>query len=537
MSLTTRKNAARRAAAIAVLLGVLGVVAVAASGAPAPPTPTITSGPTNPTSSTSATFNYSDSQSGVTFECRLDAAAFAVCPGTTSGTKAYPGPLALGSHTFQVQAVSGGKTSSAASFTWVVNAAPPTVVSLVRVGSSPTNAASVSWTVTFSTSVTGVDPTDFALVKTGIAGASSTVSLSGSGTAYTATMASTGTGDGTVGLNVVDDDTIMDGAARRLGGTGTGNGNFTGPVYGIDETGPLNAPTINSGPAGYVSSTSATFAFSSSESGAAGFQCSLNGGSFVSCSSSTSYSGLAQGARSFAVRGVDAVGNAGPAATRAWTVDTVPPAIQFTQTPPDPDSSATAHFAWTQLPADPNFDHYECSKENGAFVAAGCASPFVVDTSNNGQHQFAVRAVDKAANGTQISYTWKVEKGSIQDFTISGNAQGTLYPGGASGPINLLFNNPNSVAVIVTSLTVTKLSLNAPNATIAHPCTLSDFAVTQFSGAYGFTIPVGASSLQSVGFTLGSGTWPTVRVLETGLNQDGCKGATITLSYTGSAHS
>ena len=55
------------------------------------------------------------------------------------------------------------------------------------------------------------------------------------------------------------------------------------------------------------------------------------------------------------------------------------------------------------------------------------------------------------------------------------------------------------------SLTVTKLSLNAPNATIAHPCTLSDFAVTQFSGAYGFTIPVGASSLQSVGFTLGSG--------------------------------
>ena len=112
---------------------------------------------------------------------------------------------------------------------------PPTVVSINRVDSSPTNASTVHWTVTFSESVTGVDSTDFSLVGAGATGASIT-GVSGSGSSYTVTV---GAGsDGTLGLNLVDDDTIRDLTGNKLGGTGTGNGNFTtGQTYLVDRTG------------------------------------------------------------------------------------------------------------------------------------------------------------------------------------------------------------------------------------------------------------------------------------------------------------
>ena len=121
------------------------------------------------------------------------------------------------------------------------DASAPTVQSITRVGTTPTNAASVQWTVTFSEAVTGVDAADFALAASGLTGASIS-NVSGSGASYTVT-ASTGTGDGTLGLNLIDNDTIVDTTANPLGGTGAGNGNFTGQVYTIDKTAP--AVTIN----------------------------------------------------------------------------------------------------------------------------------------------------------------------------------------------------------------------------------------------------------------------------------------------------
>jgi hypothetical protein len=114
----------------------------------------------------------------------------------------------------------------------------PTVVSITRTGSSPTNNSSVSWTVTFSESVTGVNSSDFSLANSGLSSPSIS-SVSGSGASYTVT-ANTGSGSGTLGLNLVDDDSIADAAGNKLGGTGNGNGNFTGEIYTIDKT----APTV-----------------------------------------------------------------------------------------------------------------------------------------------------------------------------------------------------------------------------------------------------------------------------------------------------
>jgi glucose/arabinose dehydrogenase len=114
--------------------------------------------------------------------------------------------------------------------------AVPTVLSINRVSPTPTNAGSVQWTVTFSETVTGVDLTDFALVASGVTGATLSPVV-GTGSVYTVT-ASTGTGNGTLGLNLVDDDSIVDASSNPLGGAGTGNGAFTGQSYTIDTAAP-----------------------------------------------------------------------------------------------------------------------------------------------------------------------------------------------------------------------------------------------------------------------------------------------------------
>jgi hypothetical protein len=121
----------------------------------------------------------------------------------------------------------------------------PMVTSINRVDPSPTNASSVSWTVKFSQSVTGVDAGDFALANTGLTNPGP-INVTGSNDTYTVS-ASTGTGNGSLGLNLVDDDSIIAGAGNPLGGTGNGNGNFTGQTYTInkDTTAPTSTHTLS----------------------------------------------------------------------------------------------------------------------------------------------------------------------------------------------------------------------------------------------------------------------------------------------------
>ena len=114
---------------------------------------------------------------------------------------------------------------------WIDNQiAPPVVKSVVRVNSNPSKANSVSFKITFSKSVTGVDLSDFDLTTTGVVGAT-LGSISGSGATRTVTV-NTGTGNGTIELEVLDDDTIKDGNLTPLGGAGGGNGYFnSGQIY------------------------------------------------------------------------------------------------------------------------------------------------------------------------------------------------------------------------------------------------------------------------------------------------------------------
>src|SRR5438067_35306 len=79
-----------------------------------------------------------------------------------------------------------------------IDATAPTISSITLVSTSPTNAASVQFTVTYSESVTGVSSSSFALTST-VTGASIT-GVTGSGTTYTVTV-NTGSGSGTLRLD------------------------------------------------------------------------------------------------------------------------------------------------------------------------------------------------------------------------------------------------------------------------------------------------------------------------------------------------
>lgn len=109
---------------------------------------------------------------------------------------------------------------------------PPTVVSITRASASPSNAGNVSFTLTFSEAVTGVDADDFTLFTEGLSGASIS-QVSGSGASYTIVV-STGSGNGTLRVDVNASGTgIQDAAGNPL------NAGFSsGEVYTIDKTPP-----------------------------------------------------------------------------------------------------------------------------------------------------------------------------------------------------------------------------------------------------------------------------------------------------------
>lgn len=115
--------------------------------------------------------------------------------------------------------------------TYTIDKTPPIVLSIARVSASPTNAVTINYTVTFSESVTGVNTTDFNLTTSGVSGAF-VFSVSGSGNSYTVAVR-TGSGDGTIRLNVIANGTIADSASNPLS-----SGFTVGETYDMDKTPP-----------------------------------------------------------------------------------------------------------------------------------------------------------------------------------------------------------------------------------------------------------------------------------------------------------
>jgi Bacterial Ig-like domain len=110
------------------------------------------------------------------------------------------------------------------------------VTGIAPSGSNPTNATSVTFTVALSETVSAAAATDFT-IGSGPAGASITAAaVSGSNVLVTV---NTGAGDGTLRLDVVDNDGILNANGAPLGDIGSGNGSFgAGQTLTIDKTAP-----------------------------------------------------------------------------------------------------------------------------------------------------------------------------------------------------------------------------------------------------------------------------------------------------------
>jgi hypothetical protein len=353
------------------------------------PNSTITSQPANPTNQTSATFAFTATESGSTFECRLDAAAFASC----TSPRTYSG-LAAGSHTFQVRATDpvGNTDATPASFTWAIDLSPPDTT-ITAAPADPTNSTAPSFSFTSSE-------------------AGSTFQCSLDGAAFGSCSSPKSYSALTAGAHTFQ--------VRATDPAANTDATPAAHTWTVDTAAPDT--TITSGPANPINSTSAAFGFDSGETGST-FQCSLDGAAFASCTSPKAYTGLAAGAHTFQVRAVDPAGNVDPTpAARMWTVDLTPPETSISSGPTSPTNQTSATFAFTATETGSTF---ECRLDGGAF--APCSSPDSYSGLVAGAHTFQVRAIDPAGNvdPTPASYAWTIDLAAPETTISSGPASPT----------------------------------------------------------------------------------------------------------------
>ncbi len=122
--------------------------------------------------------------------------------------------------------------------------------------------------------------------------------------------------------------------------------------------------------------------------------------------------------------------------------------------------------------------------------------------------------------------------GQLPDFSLTGSTAAPLEPGSAQ-PIDVLITNPNDLPLNVTSLSVNVQSVSAPQATPALPCSTGDFAVAPYSGP-ALTVPASSSRTLS-GLGVPGSQWPQVEIIDLQSNQDGCQGASVSLTYSAGA--
>jgi hypothetical protein len=351
-----------------------------------PAAPTIDSKPANVTPETTARFVFSDGESGVVFNCRLDGGSFSSC----TSPKDYPS-LTDGGHVFSVAAVdAAGNASSAATWSWTVDTTKP-VVTIASGPSDPTNATGATFTFSAnkspSTYACKLDAADFSSCTSPQPYTDLTDGP------HTFQVRATDTSTGTTGLATV----------------------FT---WTVDTVAP-SPPAIAGGPPTPTRSTTASFVFADSEAGL-GFLCRLDGGPFAPCTSPASYAALADGAHTFGVRSVDAAGNAGDPSSYTWVVDTIAPDTRIVS---GPDKSATAASATFAFASSEGGASFRCSLDGGA--PAPCGSPQTYGSLAAGPHSFTVAAVDAAGNAdaTPASYAWTVAAVGGRDTTPPGRVR------------------------------------------------------------------------------------------------------------------
>ncbi len=158
----------------------------------------------------------------------------------------------------------------------------------------------------------------------------------------------------------------------------------------------------------------------------------------------------------------------------------------------------------------------------------------VTTTSGAATGTYTLYLVGSATVSGRTTYQYAQVQLIVEDsrraFTLSGGAPANpLGPAIADQPLNIGLTNPNNKAIAVTNLTVTVTGTSKPG------CGTQNYAVTQYRGAYPLSVPAGATSVTLSSLGVPANQQPQLRMLDLPTNQDACKGATVTLSFSGSA--
>ena len=399
----------------------------------AAPNTTLDDVPADPSADDAPSFEFSASEPGSTFECKVDAGAW-----TTCSSPETIGLLADGSHTFSVRAAdaAGNVDATPAAHTWTVDTVAPES-SFTVVPADPSNDA----TPTFEFSADEPGSTFQCRVD------------SGAWAPCTSPAATPALADGSHTFSVR--------ATDQAGNEETTPESYTwlvdagAPSVAITEpSGAVNASDADpytvtaTTPDGDV--TSVEFFRCSDASAACGT------GSWVSLGTdgTTPYEASwpldADGNRSLRAVATDAASNTGADVVDV-TIDRTVPATTIDSGPADPSAGADASFTFSSSEPGATF---ECRLDGGAW--SPCTSPQGYTSLNEGNHTFQVRAGDAAGNvdPTPAGHSWTVDTVAPQttidvapthpsgdaspDFEFSASEPGSTFEcrldGGAWGP-------------------------------------------------------------------------------------------------------
>jgi hypothetical protein len=295
---------------------------------------------------------------------------------------------------------------------YTVDKTAPVVQSVVRTDTNPTYAPSVSFAMSFSEEVTGIDASDFGPSTTGSISSVQVTSVTGSGADYIITV-STGTGDGTLRLDVLSGTAIADLAGNPLSGLPYA----IGEAYTIDKTAPAvlfitradsdptSAPTVRfamtfSEAVTGVDASDLVLTTNGSLSGAAVASVSGSGATYTVTVSTGSGSGtLGLGVR-FTATITDLADNwlsgLPYTASEVYTVDKAAPAIlSITRMDPDPARAPSVHFAVTYSKSVTGVDATDFLPS----ITGSLSGASVVDVSGSGT-TYAVTVSTGTGGGT-----------------------------------------------------------------------------------------------------------------------------------------
>jgi hypothetical protein len=199
-----------------------------------------------------------------------------------------------------------------------------------------------------------------------------------------------------------------------------------------------------------------------------------------------------------------------------------------------PETETTMSIATFRLSDRAQHVELRCRLDLSAW--RGCGRTVSYASVGSGRHRFDARAIRHGAQKSRItSFTWTVEApvppvnpdgapGPSFEIAQSG-VPPLLYPGAGPSPLPLTLRNPNPDQIQVTSLSAVLTAAPAG----CKPRLNVRIEPSPVSSADPLVIPAGGT------LAVTGAQAPTIELVESGTNQDACRGGSFSLSFRGSA--